>query len=108
MRWIVGILINAIIFVAISGFSKEFFYISGFGTAIGASIILSLLNNLRHIHLAKPIELLRGGQVGEKEPKTKWILVIIGVAALASGYYIALVTESPLVALNKFYAVIFF
>lgn len=65
--------------------------------------VLTLLNNLRHIHLAKPIELLRGGQVGEKEPKTKWVLVIIGVAALASGYYIALVTESPLVALNKFF-----
>ena len=65
--------------------------------------VLTLLNNLRHIHLAKPIELLRGGQVGEKEPKTKWILVIIGVAALASGYYIALVTESPLVAINKFF-----
>lgn len=65
--------------------------------------VLTLLNNLRHIHLAKPIELLRGGQVGEKEPKTKWVLVIIGVAALASGYYIALVTESPLVAINKFF-----
>ncbi|WP_102272771.1 ABC transporter permease [Cytobacillus massiliigabonensis] len=65
--------------------------------------VLTLLNNLRQIHLAKPIELLRGGQVGEKEPKTKWVLVIIGVAALASGYYIALVTESPLAALNKFF-----
>lgn len=65
--------------------------------------VLTLLNNLRHIHLAKPIELLRGGQVGEKEPNTKWLLVIIGVAALASGYYIALVTESPLVALTKFF-----
>lgn len=64
---------------------------------------LSLLNNLRYIHLAKPIELLRGGQVGEKEPKTKWILVFIGVATLSSGYYIALVTESPIAALNKFF-----
>ncbi len=65
--------------------------------------ILTLLNNLRQIHLAKPIELLRGGQVGEREPKTKWILVLIGVATLAYGYYIALVTESPLAALNKFF-----
>lgn len=64
---------------------------------------LSLLNNLRYIHLAKPIELLRGGQVGEKEPKTKWILIFIGVATLSSGYYIALVTESPLAALTKFF-----
>lgn len=65
--------------------------------------VLTLLNNLRQIHLAKPIELLRGGQVGEREPKTKWFLVLIGVATLAYGYYIALVTESPLAALNKFF-----
>lgn len=78
--------------------------------SIGVTLILflgifalTLLNNLRHIHLAKPIELLQGGQVGEKEPKTRWVLVIIGVAALASGYYIALVTESPIAALNKFF-----
>lgn len=64
---------------------------------------LTLLNNLRQIHLAKPIELLRGSQVGEKEPKTKWMLVFIGVATLTFGYYIALVTESPLVAINKFF-----
>lgn len=66
-------------------------------------LVLTLLNNLRHIHLAKPIELLKGGQVGEKEPKTKWILTIIGVAALATGYYIALVTESPLEVMSKFF-----
>lgn len=29
------------------------------------------LNSLRQIHLSKPIELLNGGNVGEKEPKTK-------------------------------------
>lgn len=68
-----------------------------------AIFVLTLLNNIRHIHLAKPIELLRGGQVGEKEPKTKWLLVLIGVGTLSSGYYIALVTETPLAALNKFF-----
>ena len=57
---------------------------------------LDLLNNLRQIHLAKPIELIKGGQTGEKEPKTKWILTMIGVLSLAGGYYIALTTESPL------------
>lgn len=69
--------------------------------------LLTLLNNLRHIHFAKPIELLKGGQVGEKEPKTRWLLTIIGVAALGYGYYIALVTESPLVAINKFFLAVF-
>ncbi|MBC5635490.1 ABC transporter permease [Ornithinibacillus sp. BX22] len=65
--------------------------------------LLTLLNNLRHIHLSKPIELLKGGEVGEKEPKTKWLIVLIGIIALSTGYYIALATESPLAALNKFF-----
>lgn len=65
--------------------------------------LLTLLNNLRQIHLSKPIELIKGGQTGEKEPKTKWILSIIGVLSLASGYYIALTTNSPLDALQLFF-----
>ncbi|WP_428908098.1 ABC transporter permease [Niallia sp. Krafla_26] len=65
--------------------------------------ILTLLNNMRQIHLSKPIELIKGGQTGEKEPKTKWVLTIIGVVALASGYYIALTTETPLDALEIFF-----
>ena len=36
----------------------------------GVIFLLLFLNSLRQIHLAKPIELLRGGEVGEKEPKT--------------------------------------
>lgn len=70
--------------------------------------VLTLLNNLRQIHLSKPIELLRGGQVGEKEPKTKWILTLIGVASLSYGYYLALTTESPLMAMNKFFLAVIF
>ena len=65
--------------------------------------ILTLLNNLRQIHLSKPIELIKGGQMGEKEPKTRWILSIVGVLTLAGGYYIALTTESPLEALELFF-----
>jgi len=64
---------------------------------------LALLNNLRQIHLSKPIELLQGGQVGEKEPKTKWLLALFGTCCLAGGYYIALTTESPLEALFLFF-----
>lgn len=65
--------------------------------------VLTLLNNLRQIHLANPIELIKGGEVGEKEPKTKWLLTLIGMICLAIGYYIALTTESPLSALNMFF-----
>jgi Predicted permease. len=65
--------------------------------------VIAYINNLRHIRLAKPIELLKGGQVGEKEPRIKWLLVIVGLCSLGSGYYIALTTETPLDALNQFF-----
>ena len=34
----------------------------------------TLLYNMVHIRLANPVELLHGGQKGEKEPKTSWLL----------------------------------
>lgn len=66
----------------------------------------NLLFNLIQIKLANPIELLHGGKQGEKEPKTKIIMTIIGVAALGGGYYIAQTTESPLTAMGLFFVAV--
>lgn len=63
----------------------------------------TLLINLGRIGLSKPIELLYGGNVGEKEPKTKRLLAVIGFIALAVGYTIANVTDNPLQALGLFF-----
>lgn len=68
--------------------------------------IITLLYNLFHISLAKPIVLLKGGQVGEKEPKTKWIMTIVGLVSLGAGYNIALTVKSPLSALNMFFVAV--
>ncbi|UWG95386.1 ABC transporter permease [Dehalobacter sp. DCM] len=65
--------------------------------------LATLLSNLMQIQLAKPIELLHGGQTGEREPKTKWLLTIIGLLTLGAGYTIAIVTENPLSALSLFF-----
>lgn len=69
----------------------------------GGIFVVIFLNTLRQIHLSKPIELLKGTQMGEKEPKTKWVIAILGAACLGTGYYIALTTESPLMAMNLFF-----
>lgn len=69
----------------------------------GVIFLLLFLNSLRQIHLAKPIELLRGGEVGEKEPKTNWITAILGLLCLGSGYYISLTIENPLMTLMLFF-----
>lgn len=46
MRWIIGILINAVLFVALAGYFEESFYIASFGAAVGASFVLAILNIL--------------------------------------------------------------
>ena len=66
----------------------------------------TLLSNLFQIKILKPIELLKGSEQGEKEPKTKWIMTIIGLAALCGGYGIALNVKSPLAALNLFFGAV--
>ncbi len=68
--------------------------------------IINLIFNVSQVHLSKPVELLKGGNVGEREPKTKWLMSIIGVLCLGAGYYIAVVTESPLAALNLFFVAV--
>lgn len=46
MKWLIGILINAILFIAIAGYFEDSFYIEGFGSALGASFVLAILNIL--------------------------------------------------------------
>ena len=72
----------------------------------GVIFILIFLYNLLQMKLSNPIELLRGGNTGEREPKTKWIMTIIGIFCLAGGYYIALTTKEPLAALGKFFVAV--
>ena len=67
---------------------------------------LSLLFNLGQVHLANPIELLKGSNQGEKEPKVKWLMVLLGVVTLGAGYAIALLIESPLSALSLFFVAV--
>ncbi|WP_411680161.1 ABC transporter permease [Clostridium thailandense] len=64
---------------------------------------VTLLFNLFQIKTLKPIELLKGSQHGEKEPKTKMIMTIIGVITLGTGYGMALTIKSPLAALSMFF-----
>lgn len=69
----------------------------------GVIFFVTLLYNLLQIRLSNPIELLRSARQGEKEPKTRWLLALIGVAAVGCGYVIAFITEEPLQALANFF-----
>ena len=63
----------------------------------------TLIINVFQVYRSKPIELVLGGNYGEKEPKSRLWLTIIGLASLLSGYIIAITTESPLTAISMFF-----
>ncbi|MBU5482117.1 FtsX-like permease family protein [Blautia sp. MSJ-19] len=83
------------------------FYISVKGILVclamfGGIFLLILLLNLRRIHLSRPVELLHGNNTGEREPKAKWLMALVGFVCLGIGYYLAITTESPISAISIF------
>ena len=54
----------------------------------------------------KPVEMLSSANAGEREPKVKWPLLVLGVLALGGGYYISLTTQNPLKALVLFFVAV--
>lgn len=65
--------------------------------------VAALCYNLMQIKLANPIELLHSGNKGEREPKTKILITLIGVAALGGGYYLALTVGDAVSAITMFF-----
>lgn len=57
--------------------------------------VLTFLFNLQSIARMKPVELLVSGQVGEKEPRVRTVLLLIGIATLGTGYYLAISVKTP-------------
>ena len=68
--------------------------------------LASYLIHVIQIQLSNPIELLRGSQSGEKEPKTKWLMTIIGLVTLGLGYYIAITIDDPTTAMVLFFVAV--
>lgn len=84
------------------------FHISGRAAAwtvllFGVLHLLLYVDARRQIHLAKPIELLRSQNQGEKEPKARWAAAVLGIACLLGGYYISVTSTNPLAAFGLFF-----
>lgn len=73
---------------------------------ISAVFLLILLNSIRQIHLANPIELLRGGEVGEREPKANWVLALLGLIFLGAGYYISIAVTDAVTSMLLFFVAV--
>lgn len=70
-------------------------------------ILLTLLANLAKVGCSRPVELLRGGNVGEKEPKANWFLTIVGVLFLGAGYAVAMLVDNPGMAVAVYFLAVF-
>ena len=84
------------------------FFISG--EAISCTFIvysaiffLIFLNAVRQVRFARTINLVHADKAGEKPPKANWVIGILGLIILLSGYTITLKIESPLSALFWFF-----
>lgn len=87
-------------------FSVEPVYMGHTVILFGAVFLVMLLWNLFQVQRVNPVELLSGGKQGEKEPKAKWLLALIGFGLLGAGYYIAQTTDSPLAAIMLFFVAV--
>ena len=73
----------------------------------GGIFFLLLLYTVIKIARLRIVALLKDENKGEKEPKSRWILAIIGLALIGYGYYTAQTVQNPIKALLVFfYAVI--
>ena len=69
----------------------------------GVLFLLTLVWNLAGLLRSRPVELLRSASTGEREPRTKRLLALLGVVTLGAGYATALTAEDPFTALAYFF-----
>ena len=89
-----------------SGFSVSVRGMGETATLLGMLFLLALLWNLLRLGRSRPIELLHSDSAGEREPKTKRLLAVLGLAALLGGYAIAVTTRNPVNALMLFFVAV--
>ncbi len=109
---LIGVSMDKIMFLLIAnmlnakitlGFSISAVAIKTTMIVFGMIQLLICLNSIREISISNPIELLHSAASGEKEPKVKWVLFLLGLLFLGSGYYISITTINPLGAFGLFF-----
>lgn len=108
---ILGIVLNKLLFLLLYKLlgvdALPSFEVSGiaimktFAFMFGLFILVFLMNSVK-IYRTNPIELLHGGETGEREPKTKLLMTLVGVICIGAGYSFALYAKSPLQAITYF------
>lgn len=69
----------------------------------GILFLLTLVWNLAGLLRSRPVELLHSASAGEREPRTRRLLVVLGTVTLGAGYATALTVADPFTALAYFF-----
>lgn len=113
----IGILFSRLIFLFLEklvGISTNVGFTVPAG-AVGLAILVfilfftaAILGNMIRIARLKPIDLMRSTKAGEKEPKAKWLMAVLGILCLGIGYYISLSVTNPMQAVGTFFIAVLF
>ena len=67
---------------------------------------LIFLRSLWELHRVSAVSLLRSESVGEKPPRARWALAVLGIALLGGAYWLAVSIREPLEALTWFFVAV--
>lgn len=70
--------------------------------------LMTLLYNYSQIHLSNPIQLLKSKENGEKEPKSKGIVALIGIVCMIVGYVLSMNADDPIKGVSVFFFAVVF
>ncbi|MCI6041490.1 MAG: FtsX-like permease family protein, partial [Clostridiales bacterium] len=112
----VGMLLDKLMHLVLSrlvGQAASLTFAVSFGSIRYTAILISitftmiLINSVRQVYFARPVELLRSAEVGEREPKARWFITLVGLLALGAGYWLsATVKDAAVMILFFFIAVL--
>ena len=104
-----GILLSKLfelLLIKMCGYSPDYSFYLSWGAMLeiavfyAAIMLILFFFSAGKVIVNKPIDLLRSTNAGEKEPKTKALLAIIGLLLLGAAYYIAISIEEPVESIH--------
>jgi len=112
----VGLVFNQMVGIAMSAMMKVPLTVSmiSFSAIIKTIVTFMLvffiihLFNLKQIHSVRVIELMKGAQIGEREPKAKFVLAVLGGILLITGYFLSFTVKDPKLDLSEMITAIVF
>ncbi|MBC9825540.1 FtsX-like permease family protein [Carnobacterium inhibens] len=64
--------------------------------------LVTLIYNITQVTFSNPIQLIKGKQTGEREPKSSIFLFILSLLLIGSGYYLSVTIDNPMDAILYF------